>query len=197
MRYNRLGSTGLIVSELCLGAMTFGTKPGRFTTVAGLDQDASTALVKQAFDAGINFIDTANVYTEGQSEEFTGGAIRALGLARKEVVIATKAMGAMGKGPNDAGVSRFHLMHQIDASLKRLGTDHVDLYQIHGWDSQTPIEEALRALDDIVRSGRARYVGVSNWPAWGDHESAGLVGAPGAREICFAAGLLHRRRARS
>jgi aryl-alcohol dehydrogenase-like predicted oxidoreductase len=163
MRYNRLGSTGLIVSELCLGAMTFGTNPGRFGAIAGLDQSASTDLVKQAFDAGINFIDTANVYTTGQSEQFVGGAIRDLGLARSDVVIATKAMGAMGQGPNDAGVSRFHLMHQIDASLKRLGTDHVDLYQIHGWDSQTPMDEALRALDDMVRSGRVRYIGVSNW----------------------------------
>lgn len=166
MRYNRLGSSGLIVSELCLGAMTFGTNPGRFGAIAGLDQAASTALVKQAFDAGINFIDTANVYTRGQSEEFVGGAIRDLGLARSDVVIATKAMGAMGEGPNDAGVSRYHLMHQIDASLKRLGTDHVDLYQIHGWDSQTPMDEALRALDDMVRSGRVRYIGVSNWAAW-------------------------------
>jgi aryl-alcohol dehydrogenase-like predicted oxidoreductase len=166
MEYNRLGSTGLIVSELCLGAMTFGTNPGRFGAIAGLDQAASTALVKQAFDAGINFIDTANVYTLGQSEEFVGGAIRELGFKRSDVVIATKAMGAMGQGRNDAGISRYHLMHQIDASLKRLGTDHVDLYQIHGWDSQTPIEEALRALDDMVRSGRVRYIGVSNWAAW-------------------------------
>lgn len=174
MRYNRLGSTGLIVSELCLGAMTFGTNTGRFGAIAGLDQDASTALVKQAFDAGINFIDTANVYTQGQSEEFVGGAMRALGLARSDVVIATKAMGTMGPGPNDGGISRFHLMHQIDASLQRLGTDHVDLYQIHGWDSQTPMEEALRALDDIVRSGRARYVGVSNWAAWAIMKALGL-----------------------
>ena len=166
MRYNRLGNTGLAVSELCLGAMTFGTNPGRFGAIAGLDQAASTALVRQAFDAGINFIDTANVYTLGQSEEFVGGALRELGIARDKVVIATKAMGPMGEGPNDAGVSRYHLMHQIDASLKRLGTDHVDLYQIHGWDSQTPIEEALRALDDMVRSGRVRYIGVSNWAAW-------------------------------
>ena len=166
MRYNRLGSTGLIVSELCLGAMTFGTDKGRFAEVAGLDQAASTALVKQALDAGINFIDTANVYTRGQSERFTGQALKDLGIARSDVVIATKAMGAMGEGPNDAGVSRYHLMHQIDASLERLGLDHVDLYQIHGWDSQTPMEEALRALDDIVRSGRARYIGVSNWAAW-------------------------------
>ena len=166
MRYNRLGNSGLIVSELCLGAMTFGTNPGRFGAIAGLDQAASTALVKQAFDAGINFIDTANVYTRGQSEEFTGGALRDLGLARSDVVIATKAMGAMGEGPNDAGVSRYHLMHQIDASLKRLGTDHVDLYPIHGWDSQTPMDEALRALDDMVRAGKVRYIGVSNWAAW-------------------------------
>ena len=166
MRTNRLGNTGLIVSELCLGAMTFGTAPGLFGPIAGLDQDASTALVKQAFDGGINFIDTANVYTAGQSELFVGGALKALGVARSDVVIATKAMGSMGPGPNDVGVSRYHLMHQIDASLKRLGTDHVDLYQIHGWDPTTPIEEALRALDDMVRSGRVRYIGVSNWAAW-------------------------------
>jgi aryl-alcohol dehydrogenase-like predicted oxidoreductase len=146
--------------------MTFGTNPGRFGAIAGLDQKASTALVKQAFDAGINFIDTANVYTRGQSERFVGQALKDLGLARSDVVIATKAMGPMGQGPNDAGVSRYHLMHQIDASLKRLGTDHVDLYQIHGWDSQTPMDEALRALDDMVRTGRVRYVGVSNWAAW-------------------------------
>lgn len=167
MRYNKFGSTGLVVSELCLGAMTFGKREGsRFGPVHGLDQDATTALVKQAVDAGINFIDTANVYTEGQSEELTGGAIRALGLRRSDVVIATKAMGAMGPGPNDAGISRYHLLGQIDASLKRLGLDHVDLYQIHGWDPSTPIEESLRALEDIVRSGRARYIGVSNWAAW-------------------------------
>lgn len=174
MRYNRLGSTGLIVSELCLGAMTFGTDPGRFEAVAGLDQEASTALVKQALDAGINFIDTANVYTYGQSERFTGQALKDLGIKRSDVVIATKAMGAMGEGPNDAGVSRYHLMHQIDASLERLGLDHVDLYQIHGWDSQTPMEEALRAMDDIVRSGRARYIGVSNWAAWQIMKALGL-----------------------
>ena len=166
MRTNRLGSTGLIVSELCLGAMTFGDNGGRFGAIAGLDQSASTALVKQAVDAGINFIDTANVYSEGRSEEFVGQALKDLGLPRHEIVIATKALGPMGKGPNDAGMSRGHLMAQIDASLARLGLDHVDLYQIHGWDQLTPIDEALRALDDIVRSGRARYIGVSNWAAW-------------------------------
>src|SRR4029078_1758180 len=116
MRYNQFGQTGLIVSELCLGAMTFGTKPGRFAHVHGLDQDASTALVKQALDAGITMIDTANVYTVGQSEEFVGGALTARGGRRADVVIATKAMGAMGEGKNDSGVGRKHLLDQIDAS---------------------------------------------------------------------------------
>ncbi|HYD24641.1 MAG TPA: aldo/keto reductase [Croceibacterium sp.] len=166
MRYNTLGNTGLVVSELCLGAMTFGTNPGRFGQIHGLDQDASTALVKQALDGGINMIDTANVYTTGQSEEFVGGALKALGVRRSEVVVATKAMGAMGEGRNDSGTGRKHLLDQIDASLARLQLDHVDLYQIHGWDPVTPMEEALEALNDIVRSGRARYVGVSNWAAW-------------------------------
>lgn len=166
MRRNRLGSTGLIVSELCLGTMTFSTFEGPLAVIAGLDQSESTAMVKQAIDAGINFIDTADVYAHGKSEEFTGKALRDLGIKRSDVVIATKAMGRMGDGPNDAGVSRYHLMHAIDASLARLDMDHVDLYQIHAWDAQTPIDESLRALDDIVRSGRARYIGVSNWAAW-------------------------------
>jgi aryl-alcohol dehydrogenase-like predicted oxidoreductase len=174
MRYNRLGNSGLIVSELCLGAMTFGTKPGRFGTIGGLDQDASTALVKQAFDAGVNFIDTANVYTVGQSEEFVGGAIKALGLARSEVILATKATGGMGTGKMESGFSKKHLLDQIDASLSRLSLDYVDLYQIHAWDPHTPMEEALRALEDIVRSGRARYVGVSNWAAWQIMKALGI-----------------------
>ena len=174
MRYNRLGQSGLVVSELCLGAMTFGNKPSGFFQ-HDLDQDGSTALVRQALDAGVNFIDTANLYTAGQSEEFVGGALRALGIARDQVVIATKAMGPMGEGPNDAGTSRYHLLYQIDASLARLGLDHVDLYQIHGWDPNCGIEEALRALEDIVRSGRARYVGVSNWAAWQIAKALGVA----------------------
>jgi aryl-alcohol dehydrogenase-like predicted oxidoreductase len=174
MRYNRLGNSGLIVSELCLGAMTFGTKPGRFGTIGGLDQDASTALVKQAFDAGVNFIDTANVYTVGQSEEFVGGALKALGLARSEVILATKATGGMGTGKMESGFSKKHLLDQIDASLARLSLDYVDLYQIHAWDPHTPMDEALRALEDIVRSGRARYVGVSNWAAWQIMKALGI-----------------------
>ena len=175
MRYNRFGNTGLIVSELCLGAMTFGTSPGMFGAIAGLDQEASTALVRQALDAGINIVDTANVYSSGQSEQMVGRALRDLGVRRADVIVATKAKGPMGQGPNDAGVSRKHLMDQIDASLGRLGLDHVDLYQIHGWDPLTPMDEALRALDDIVRSGRARYIGVSNWAAWQIVKALGIA----------------------
>ena len=174
MRYNRLGNSGLVVSELCLGAMTFGNAPSAFFQ-HDLDQAGSTALVKQALDAGVNFIDTANVYSAGQSEVFTGQALRDLGVARDRVVIATKGMGPMGEGPNDGGYGRYHLLHQIDASLKRLGLDHVDLYQIHGWDPHAPMDEGLRALEDIVRSGRARYVGVSNWAAWQIAKALGIA----------------------
>jgi len=174
MRYNRLGNSGLIVSELCLGAMTFGTRASRFGLVHGLDQDAATALVKQAFDAGVNFIDTANVYTEGQSEEFVGGALKALGLPRSQAIVATKATGGMGPGKMESGFSKKHLLDQIDASLGRLSLDYVDLYQIHAWDPHTPMEEALRALEDIVRSGRARYIGVSNWAGWQIAKALGI-----------------------
>ena len=165
MKYNQLGRTGLFVSELCLGAMTFGGD-GMWTAIGTLQQEESSALVKQAVDAGVNFIDTANVYSNGLSERITGQALKDLGIARDEIVVATKAMGPMGDGVNQRGTSRYHLLGQIDASLERLGLDHVDLYQIHGWDAATPLDETLRALEDIVRSGRARYVGVSNWAAW-------------------------------
>ncbi len=175
MRYNRLGTSGLVVSELCLGTMTFGTGESRFSAIAGLDQAASTELVKQAFDAGINFVDTANIYTAGESERITGQALKDLGVKRSEVVVATKAMGRMGQGVNDGGTSRYHLLAQIDASLERLGLDHVDLYQIHGWDALVPMEETLRALEDIVRSGRARYIGVSNWAAWQIAKALGIA----------------------
>lgn len=174
MRYNRLGNSGLVVSEMCLGTMTFGTAPSAFFQ-HDLDQAGSTALVKQALDGGINFFDTANVYSAGQSELFTGQALRDLGVARDRVVIATKGMGPMGEAPNDGGYGRYHLLHQIDASLARLGLDHVDLYQIHGWDPHAPIEEGLRALEDIVRSGRARYIGVSNWAAWQITKALGIA----------------------
>jgi aryl-alcohol dehydrogenase-like predicted oxidoreductase len=173
MRYNPLGQTGLFVSELCLGTMTFGGD-GMWTAIADVEQDGATALVKAALDAGVNFIDTANVYSNGLSERMTGRALKDLGVARSDVVIATKALGPMGDGINDRGASRYHLMHQIDASLERLGLDHVDLYQIHGWDPATPIEQTLRALDAIVRSGRARYIGVSNWAAWQIMKALGI-----------------------
>jgi len=165
MRYNKLGRTGLYVSELCLGTMTFGGQ-GMWTAIGELDQSDSDALVKTAIDAGINFIDTANVYSEGLSERITGQALRNLGIARDQVVIATKAMGPMGQGPNDRGLSRYHIINQVEASLNRLQLDHIDLYQVHGWDPATPIEETLRALDNLVQRGLVRYIGVSNWAAW-------------------------------
>lgn len=174
MRYNRLGNSGLVVSELCLGTMTFGTAPSAFFQ-HDLDQAGSIALLKQALDAGVNFIDTANVYSAGQSELFVGTALRETGVARDQVVVATKGMGPMGEGPNDSGYSRYHLMNQMDVSLKRLQLDHVDLYQIHGWDPNTPMEEGLRAMEDIVRSGRARYIGVSNWAAWQIAKALGIA----------------------
>jgi len=175
MRYNLLGKTGLSVSELCLGTMTFGESAGRFAAIGGLGADEAKALVSAALDAGVNFIDTANVYSGGAAEALTGQALRALGVARAEVILATKAAAQMGDGPNGAGMSRHHLMAQIDDSLARLGMDYVDLYQIHAWDPVTPIEEALRALDEIVRSGRARYVGVSNWAAWQIAKGLGIA----------------------
>ncbi len=174
MRYNTLGNSGLVVSELCLGAMTFGNTPSAFFQ-HDLDQQGSTALIKQALDGGINFIDTANVYSMGQSEEFVGQALKDLGVARQDIVIATKGMGPMGEGPNDAGYGRYHLLAQIDESLERLGLDHVDLYQIHGWDPVAPMEEGLRAMEDIVRSGRARHIGVSNWAAWQIAKALGIA----------------------
>ena len=165
MRYNPLGRTGLFVSELCLGTMTFGGE-GFFAYMGQVQQDEADALLKAAVDAGVNFIDTANVYSQGLSEQITGQAIKNLGLKREDVVLATKVMGPMGDGLNSRGNSRGHIMDQVKASLTRLGTDHIDLYQIHGFDAATPIEETVRALDDLVRQGHVRYVGVSNWAAW-------------------------------
>lgn len=173
MRYNNFGNTGLFVSELCLGTMTFGGE-GMWAAIADVDQQGATDLVKAALDAGVNFIDTANVYSNGLSEQMTGRALADLGVKRSDVIVATKALGPMGEGVNDRGASRVHLLHQIDASLERLGLDHVDLYQIHGWDPATPVEETLRALDRIVASGRARYVGVSNWAAWQIMKALGI-----------------------
>ncbi|MBN8820027.1 MAG: aldo/keto reductase [Sphingomonas sp.] len=179
MRYNQLGNTGLTVSELCLGTMTFGSTEGRWAAMGQLDQPTADAIVKTAFEAGINFYDTANVYAEGTSEERLGQAIRNAGLAREDVVIATKVLGPMGPGVNARGLSRTHIMDQVKASLRRLQTDHIDLYQVHGWDPLTPVEETVRALDDLVRQGHVRYVGVSNWAAWQIMKAHGIAKAEG------------------
>lgn len=165
MKYRLLGQTGLYVSELCLGTMTYGSA-GFWTVMGGLDQAAVSAQLKYAFDHGINFIDTANVYSLGQSEQLVGQAIRNLGLPRDELVIVTKATGIMNDLPNGRGQSRYHLMNEVDASLKRLQLDHLDLYLLHGFDPLTPLEEALETLNDLVRSGKVRYVGVCNMAAW-------------------------------
>jgi aryl-alcohol dehydrogenase-like predicted oxidoreductase len=166
MRYNLLGKTGLYVSELCLGSMTFGGSQGMWQTIGQLGPQESRELVATALDAGVNFIDTADVYANGDSERLVGAALKALNRPREQLVIATKVRGRVGPGINQIGLSRSHILASIDASLSRLGLDHVDLYQIHGFDPVTPIEETLRALDDVVRSGKARYLGFSNLPAW-------------------------------
>ena len=154
MQHGRLGRTGLMVSELCLGTMTFGRE---------LDEAGSEEIVNRFVEAGGNFIDTADVYENGVSEEITG---RAIGDRRDDVVLATKVRFPMGEGPNDVGLSRKHIMAGCEASLRRLGTDYIDLYQVHCWDEATPLEETLSALTDLVRSGKARYIGVSNFMAW-------------------------------
>jgi len=178
VRYNLLGRTGLYVSELCLGTMTFGGK-GFWEVVGKLGAKEVESLVGTALDAGVNFIDTANVYSEGESEKLVGGALKALGRPRDQVVVATKVRGRMGPGVNQVGLSRAHILYGIDESLRRLGLDFVDLYQIHGFDPSTPVEETVRALDDVVRSGKARYVGFSNLAAWQAMKAIGYADAHG------------------
>jgi len=173
MKYNLLGNTGLKVSELCLGTMTFGGR-GFWTAIGTLAQDQVNTLVKQSIDGGINFIDTANVYSEGLSEQMTGQAIRDLGLKREDLVIATKVRGQMGQGPNHTGLSRKHILQQADESLSRLKMDYIDLYQIHGFDPLTPLEETLEALDLLVKSGKVRYIGCSNLAAWHIMKALGI-----------------------
>jgi 1-deoxyxylulose-5-phosphate synthase len=164
MDYVRLGRTGLKVSRICLGCMTFG-EPGRGSHPWTLDAQHSRPIIRQAFEAGINFFDTANTYSDGSSEEIVGAALRELA-PRDEVVIATKVFNRMKPGPNGAGLSRKAILHEIDQSLRRLGVDYVDLYQIHRWDHATPIEETLEALHDVVKAGKARYIGASSMFAW-------------------------------
>jgi len=177
MRYNQFGNTGLFVSELCLGAMTFGggEGSGMWSNIAGLEQEGTDAIVSRALAAGVNFIDTADVYSNGRSETLLGQALVNLDVKRSDVVIATKVTGQMGPGPNDRGASRARIMDSIEESLDRLQLDHLDLYQIHANDDITSVEETVRALDDLVRSGLVRYVGVSNWQAWKMMKALGIA----------------------
>ena len=164
MEYARLGRTGLEVSRICLGCMSYGA-PDRGPHPWSLDEETSRPFIRRALEAGINFFDTANVYSDGTSEEFLGRALKDFA-NRREVVVATKVHGRMHPGPNGAGLSRRAIFDEIDASLRRLGMDHVDLYQIHRWDQRTPIEETLEALHDVVKAGKARYIGASSMHAW-------------------------------
>ncbi len=174
MEYRRLGDTGLMVSELCLGCMTFGREA---------DEEASRGLVARFLEAGGNFVDTADVYTKGVSEEITGRALKGV---RDEVVLATKVRFPMGDGPNDVGLSRKHVIQGCEDSLRRLGTDYIDLYQVHCWDEATPPEETLATLSDLVRAGKVRYVGVSNFTAWQLMKSVGVSDALGfERFVCL------------
>jgi aryl-alcohol dehydrogenase-like predicted oxidoreductase len=175
MRYHPLGRTGLFVSELCLGTMTFGGSEGMWRNIGALQQGDAERLIGQAIASGINFIDTADVYSAGLSEEITGQALKNLKVAREDIIVATKVFGETGKGPNSRGATRHHILDGIKASLTRLKLDHIDLYQIHGFDPATPIEETVRALDQLVRHGHVRYVGVSNWAAWQIAKAVGLA----------------------
>lgn len=176
MKYRALGDTGVFVSELCLGAMTFGGRGQIWQAIGGLDENSADAIVGRALDGGINFIDTADVYSSGESEEMVGKALQG---RRHEVVLATKVRGRMGTGPNEVGLSRLHIMEGVEASLKRLGTDYIDLYQIHRGDPFTAIEDTLRALDDLVRQGKVRYIGCSNLMTWQLMQAIGISRAEG------------------
>ncbi|MGO4312449.1 aldo/keto reductase [Pseudomonas sp. KB_15] len=175
MKQRTLGRTGLFVSELCLGTMTFGGSGVIGNQIGDLQQSDAERLVGQAIDAGINFIDTADAYAGGVSEQIIGQALKNLKVPRENVVVATKVFNETGPGPNSRGASRGHILDGVQASLKRLQLDHIDLYQIHGFDPATPIEETVRALDQLVRHGHVRYVGVSNWAAWQIAKALGIA----------------------
>ncbi len=174
MQYKLLGNTGLQVSTICLGTMTFGPGEGIWGKIGGLGQAEADELIKASVDAGVNFVDTADVYSAGHSEETVGRSLKNLGIARKDLVIATKAYGRTGPGRNDVGASRGHIMDAVDASLKRLQMEYIDLYQIHGTDLVTPVEETLRALNTLVEQGKVRYIGLSNWHAWRIMKALGI-----------------------
>jgi aryl-alcohol dehydrogenase-like predicted oxidoreductase len=187
MNYRRLGQTGLYVSELCLGTMTFGGAGKGFWELIGtLEASQADGLVGAALDAGVNFLDTADVYADGVSEELLGAALARLSRPREQLVIATKVYGRTGPGVNQIGLSRGHIHAAIDASLTRLRLDHVDLYQIHGLDLETPLEETVGALDDVVRSGKARYVGFCNLPAWAAMKALACADAHGLARFISA-----------
>jgi len=176
MQYTRLGDTGLVVSRLAFGSMTFGSTTGRFASVYKVDQAGADALVGRAVDGGINFFNSADVYAEGESERMLG---QALGTRRKDVVIATKVGNRMSPSLIDTGLSRQHIFSACDGSLSRLGTDYIDVYLVHKVDTLTPVEETLEALEDLVRHGKVRYIGFSNWPAWTAAKAIGIQRARG------------------
>ncbi len=178
MKYNQLGHSGLYVSEICLGTMTFAgdsKSAGIWAAIGDVVQKDATALVAKSLEDGVNFLDTADVYSLGNSEKLTGQALKDIGVKRSDVVVATKCYGRVGPGPNDIGASRGHIMDSVARSLERLQTDHIDLYQIHATDAVTPVEETMRALDDLVRQGMVRYVGCSNWQAWRVMKANGIA----------------------
>ncbi|OHD69411.1 MAG: aldo/keto reductase [Spirochaetes bacterium RBG_16_49_21] len=183
MKYNQMGKTGVLVSELCLGTMTFGGK-GYWEAIGKMQQDEVNQLVKTSIDEGINFIDTANGYSEGLSETLLGAALKKLGISRQQVVIATKVRLRMGPGVNQVGLSRLHIADSIHDSLERLGLSHIDLLYIHGVDSFTPLEETMRGLEDAVRSGMVRYLGISNHPAWMAAKANGIADKMGWSAFC-------------
>lgn len=171
MLYSQLGNTGVFVSRICFGTMTFGGTGTIYAAMGALDQPAADRMVSQSLDAGVNFFDTANVYAAGESETMLG---KALGAKRKDVIVASKTFGRTGAGANDVGLSRVQIMRSTEESLKRLGTDYIDLHQVHGFDPLTPMEETLSALTDLVRQGKVRYIGCSNWAAWHIMKALGI-----------------------
>nr|WP_202184374.1 MULTISPECIES: aldo/keto reductase [unclassified Blastomonas] len=181
MRFRTLGDSGLFVSELCLGTMTFGGDKDIWGLIGQVQQDEADELMTIALEAGINFIDTANIYGHGGSERIVGQSLHNLGVRREDVVLATKVLGPMRDGPNARGASRGHILSECKASLERLQTDYIDLYQIHGFDPATPIEETLEALNTLVQHGHVRYVGLSNWAAW---QVMKAIGIARARNLC-------------
>jgi aryl-alcohol dehydrogenase-like predicted oxidoreductase len=174
MKYNYLGNTGLLVSEICFGTMTFGGA-GYWQAIAGVQQQDVNGLMRSVIESGVNFIDTANVYSFGQSEQMLGQSIVDLGLNRNELVIATKVRGKMGDSLNNVGLSRYHIFNSVDESLQRLQLDHIDILYVHGVDKRTPVEETMRALNDIVLTGKVRYIAVCNWPAWMVMKAQGIA----------------------